>query len=84
MRIDAISQYSDEFIANFVIKKVPDVEPFYPLAFAVLNPKEIIKRSSYIDWLRDNNFRHVMVGAVIGMASMEEALQFKLTCNFAE
>ena len=79
MRIDAISQYSDEFIQNFVIRKTPDVEPFYPLAFCVLNPKEIMKRSRYTDWLRDNNFRHVMVGAVIGMATVEEALQFKLT-----
>jgi hypothetical protein len=84
MRIDELSLYSDEFIQNFVIKKVPGVEPFYPLAFAVLNAKEIMKRRTYTDWLRDNNFRHVMVGVVIGMASMEEALQFKLTCDFTQ
>ena len=79
MRLDEISQYSDEFIANFVIKKVPGVDPFYPLAFCVLSPKEIMKRSTYTDWLREHELRHVMVGAVIGMASMEEALQFKLS-----
>jgi len=84
MRIDAISQYSNEFIDNFVIKKTPEVEPFYPLAFCVLNPKEIMKRGKYIDWLREQNMRHVMVGAVIGMASMEEALQFKLSLPEAE
>lgn len=84
MRIDAISQYSDEFIQNFVIKKVPGVDPFYPLAFCVLNPKEIMKRSRYTDWLREQNMRHVMVGAVIGMATMEEAFQFKLSFPEAE
>lgn len=84
MRLDSISQYSDEFIGNFVIKKTSEVEPFYPLAFAVLSPKEIIRRSSYVNWLNENNFRHVMVGAIIGMASMEEALQFKLSCDFTQ
>jgi hypothetical protein len=82
MRLDEISQYSDEFIQNFVIRKTQGVEPFYPLAFAVLSPKEIIRGKLYINWLRENNFRHVIMGSIIGMTSMEEALQFKLSCDF--